>query len=167
MLRIVLIAVSMLFASVAQAVGPCDGCEVAEEAGKRSVGKPGTPESDVVCVYVSMPNQCDSIAVEADGAGFTNKQVRAYPVGAAVAMVSQRQFNREKDGTPTCKGGERAMVCVSRSVAQSVSVLRLIPGNKGTCNEISGADLQTLLRVGTVPASNPARLGWPVSSIKR
>jgi hypothetical protein len=167
MLRIVLTAMFVLFASCAQATGPCDGCEVAEEAARRSVGKPGSPESDVVCVYVSMPNQCDSIAIEADGAGFTNKQIRAYPVGAAVAMVSQRQFTRGKDGTPACKGGERAMVCVSRSALQSVSVLRLIPGNKGTCNEISGADLATLLRVGTVPASDPARLGWPVSSIKR
>jgi hypothetical protein len=166
MLRIVLTAVFMLFAPFAQATGPCDGCEVAEEAGRRSVGKTGSPESGQVCVYVSMPDQCDSIAVEADGNGYTGKQIRAYPVGAAVAMVSQSQFTRVK-GTPACKGGELAMVCVPREVAKRATVLRLIPGNKGTCNEISGADLATLLRVGTVPASDPARLGWPVSSIKR
>ena len=151
-------AVLFVFANSGNAE-TCPGCDAAADAQGRNVGKRGVPESNVACVYVSMPDQCDSIEVEADGHGFQHRHVRAFPKGAAVAMVSQRQFTRV-NGVPTCKGNEKAMICVPTSWRGKITTLRLVPGNGGLCNRITGADLETLWRVRTVPASDPARLGW-------
>jgi hypothetical protein len=156
----VVFALSLMGVGASQAIEACDGCEIAESAQRRTVGKAGTPEKNVACFYLSMPDQCDSVAVEADGKGFGHKHIRSYPVGAAVAMVSQAQFARV-NGIPTCKGGEKAMICVPASLRTTVTTLRLIPGNKGTCNEIKGEDLARLWRVRTIPPGDPARLGWP------
>lgn len=157
---ILVLTLCMLGLGTSLAAEPCHGCDIAADARHRVVGKSGVPESNVACFYISMPDQCNSIEVEADGRGFEHKHVRSYPIGSAVAMVSQSQFTRA-NGVPICRGGEKAMVCVPISLRTTVTTLRLIPGNKGTCNEIRGDDLADLWRIRTIPATDPTRLGWP------
>lgn len=164
MKRIVLLfSLIALFAPYALADGlACDGCRDAELGQSRPVGKPhGGPEGDVVCVYLNMPNQCDSVVVEIDTRTEKGIKVRDYGWGAAAVMAMGNRVPRDQSGIPACDGGERAMACIPRAVLESgVTEVRFIPGNKGTCGRLLPAHVRELLRAGTVPSDDPVRLGW-------
>ncbi len=165
MKRIVLSLISLLalVAPHVLAAGlSCDGCRDAELGQSRPVGKPhGGPEEDVVCVYLNMPNQCDSVVVEVDTRKEKGIKVRDYGWGAAAVMAMGNRVPRDRTGVPACRGGERAMVCIPRTILESgVTEVRFIPGNKGTCGRLQPTHVNQLLDAGTVPPNDPVRLGW-------
>lgn len=161
----------MLFAcpAVAQqaaATYPCDGCKKAEDIRTLPSGtNAGRPEEGQVCVYISMPDQCDTVLVEVDDAKVTAEEHTFYRVGRAVAEAKAGQIGVDKSGQPVCKGGELAMVCMKRArLKQGVTEVRFIPGNKGTCGILRPAHIAELLKRGTIPPNDPVRLGWKTAT---
>lgn len=161
LLRLLLVAVFMCGAGEAFAQASCDGCKDAQEGQKRPIGKAtNIPDNDAICLYVTMPDQCDSIVIELDDSRVKAQKIRDYGLGAAVVMA-HGSVPRTAEGVPACRGGERAMVCLPRSrLRADVTEIRLIPGNRGTCHRLTPENIAELLKRRGFPHTEPLRMGW-------
>ena len=159
--RLMLVALLACVAGEAFAQASCDGCKDAQEGQKRPIGKAtNVPDDDAICLYVTMPDQCDSIVVELDDSRGKAQKIRDYGLGAAVVMA-HGSVHRTVAGVPACRGGERAMVCVPKSrLRKDVTEIRLIPGNRGTCHKLTPESITELLRRRGFPHTEPLRMGW-------
>ncbi len=162
-MRRMLLVLSLLTAAVSAHAETCDGCTAAGEARHRPVqSQHGGPVSSDVCVYVAMPDPCDSVAVERDDAS-GKTVIRDYGLGAAVNNAQSRPFKLDAHGKQivTCTGGEKAMVCMPReALGKSTTLIRLIPGNKGSCYVLPRPDLDELLKSGSWGPDREVHLGW-------
>ena len=172
MKRSMMVVLSMLL-SVAGALAqaPCNGCDVAGKGRERPVqSQTGGPDRSLICVYVSMPNPCDSVAVEAVDVHEKATLIEDYGLGAAVNMAQRSPFAVGKDGKQMvkCTGREQAMVCVHRDrIASGTSYIRLVPGDKGTCNAIRGPQLAELMSRGSWGPDRALRIGWSAVGSKQ
>ena len=165
MKRLVTVVLWMLLwmASVS-AQTSCNGCTMAGEGRNRPVrSQTGGPDRDLVCVYVSMPNPCDSVVVEMVDAAGKATVIEDYGLGAAVNMAQKSPFAIDKDGKQivNCTGQEKAMVCAHRDrIEASTTYIRLVPGDKGTCQAIRDTQLRELMSRGSWGPERALRLGW-------
>lgn len=163
-MRAAILVLSLLFAVVSARAETCDGCNAADEGRHRPVqSQHGGPVSSDICVYIAMPDPCDSVAVSRiDGSGNATV-IRDYGLGAAVNNAQSRPFKLDAHGKQIvrCTGAEKAMVCVPRDeLGKSTTLIRLIPGNKGTCYELRRPALDELLKSGSWGPDREVHLGW-------
>lgn len=166
-MRVALVALLLLSAVVSVRAEPCDGCNAADEGRHRPVqAQRGGPVSADLCVYIAMPDPCDSVAVTRVDTSEEATVIRDYGLGAAVNNAQSRPFKLDGKGKQVvkCAGGEKAMVCMPReALGKSTTMIRLIPGNKGSCYELRRPALDELLKGGSWGPDREVHLGWELA----
>lgn len=164
---VVLFFLSLVVALPAQAGSACNtrtGCDEAAAAAKRSVRQQsGGPDSSLRCVYLTTPDPCDSVVVASIDTSGAVTTIEELARGAAVNFAQKSPFKFDAQGNQIvqCAGSEKAMVCIHPDrVTDATDKLRLIPGNGGTCHQLTREMIDDLLANGSWGPERALRIGW-------